>query len=70
MGQIVMNCFRMTPDRSLDKEYLTTCAVYRCVKRRNMSKEAAIATLSQRWPNGENKNPRALVDLWFRNLSK
>jgi hypothetical protein len=61
------NWFRMTPDGSLDKEYLTTCAVYRCLKRYGKSKQWCIETLVKRWPHMSNKQYSAtrIVELWL-----
>lgn len=37
-----MNLFRCTPDRSLDRIYLRTCAVYRLLKHGHIDKTKAI----------------------------
>lgn len=56
-----MNLFRCTPDRSLDRKYLRTCAVYRLLKRQRIGKARALVLLAE-------KHGRAdmlpLVELW------
>ena len=62
-----MNCFRMTPDRSLDREYLRVAAVYRCLSRYGASKAEALA-LSNRPIRGVYKKPdwlMATIELWL-----
>lgn len=60
------NLFRITPDKSLDREYLTTCAIYRCIRRYGMTKEEAIKQLIKRWPPKPNKKYAAerIVSIW------
>lgn len=41
------NWFRMTPDSSLDRCYLRTCAVYRCLIYYGVSDDWAIDKLSE-----------------------
>ena len=40
-----MNLFRCTPDKSLDREYLRTCAVYKLLKTGRVNKQRAIDLL-------------------------
>jgi hypothetical protein len=55
-----MNLFRQTPDKSLDKQYLRICAVYRLfVSRRAIDKARAVELLAQRHVS----KPSALVEL-------
>ena len=61
-----MNAFRMTPDRSLDRDYLRTCAIYRLIKtgRINKTRAKEIARLPV---NGMRLKPDridATIDLW------
>jgi hypothetical protein len=37
-----MNVFRCTPDRSLDRYYLRTCAIYRLLKNGHVDKAGAM----------------------------
>lgn len=61
-----MNLFRTTPDRSLDKQYLRVCAVYRLMKRRRLEKARAVSLLRDRKvPSAE-----ALVELWLDTIAK
>ncbi len=41
-----MNLFRCTPDRSLDKEFLRTCAVHKLLDRGCINMERAIELLT------------------------
>lgn len=58
-----MNLFRCTPDKSLDREYLRICAVYRLLAGQKIGKARAIELLTER----RVKNPVALVELWIAN---
>lgn len=59
-----MNAFRHTPDKSLDREYLRICAVYRLLMRQGrIDKARAIELLEQR----KVKLARATVELWLAN---
>lgn len=61
-----MNLFRCTPDRSLDRVYLRTCAIYRLLKHHRIgyqrARELALLPI-KRHPHG---NPALLgtIDIW------
>lgn len=59
-----MNMFRCTPDKSLDKVYLRTCAVYKLLKQRKIGKQRAIEllTIQESKYTDTRKN---LVELWL-----
>jgi hypothetical protein len=57
----VSNWFRLTPDGRLDRQYLRVCAVYRCVVRYGMRRQAALAALFQVMPE---RDAKALVSVW------
>jgi hypothetical protein len=63
-----MNAFRCTPDRSLDREYLRVCAVYRLLKSGRISKSQAIE-ISQRRIRGCHRKQdgwlKATIELWL-----
>jgi len=56
-----MNLFRCTPDRSLDKQYLRICAVYRLMSRDRLGKARAIELLEER----NVKSASRLVEIWL-----
>lgn len=62
------NCFRMTPDGSLDRPFLRASAVYRCAKRYGASREWVIARLTesarQRRPMYSPILAAAMADMW------
>lgn len=67
-----MNVFRCTPDRSLDRLYLRTCALYRLLKTGRIDKAQAKA-LSRRRIRGHYKQRDgyldATIELWsFKEL--
>lgn len=56
------NIFRHTPDGSLDRQYLRICAVYRLLKRGQItSKARAVELLAER----KVKTARATVEVWM-----
>lgn len=57
-----MNIFRCTPDRSLDKQYLRTCAVYKLLKKGRIDKSRAIELLTINDYYGSRKR---LIELWL-----
>lgn len=63
-----MNVFRCTPDRSLDREYLRVCAVYRLLKSGRINKGQAIE-ISQRRIRGSYRKPQgwleATIEIWL-----
>lgn len=64
-----MNCYRMTRDGSLDREYLRTSAIYRLLKRRKIDRARAIELQSHRYANGKG-SPRdgyltKTIDMWL-----
>lgn len=59
-SKISGNWFRLTPDGSLDRQYLRICAVYRCVSRWGMDMETAKRLLA------EKRVGPAIVEIWFR----
>lgn len=54
-----MNIFRCPLDKSLDKDYLRVCAVYKLLKIKRINKERAIELLPK------NSEPKALVEMWL-----
>jgi hypothetical protein len=70
-----MNAFRMTHDRSLDRYYLRTCAIYRLLKGGHVDKAGALA-IAGRPIRGIYAKPDRLngtIELWLagplRNLA-
>jgi hypothetical protein len=61
-----MNLFRLTPDGSLDRQYLRICAVGKLVDRGLIGKARAIELLEHRGV----KNARSTVELWLAWPSK
>ena len=59
-----MNCFRQTPDRSLDCKYLRVCAVYRLLRKKIIGRARALQLLAQRHTASEMRTLRGTVDLW------
>jgi hypothetical protein len=55
------NAYRMTKDKSLDRQYLRVAAVYRCVSRFGAGREFALTRLSERMPTRE---ASALISIW------
>lgn len=55
-----MNLFRCTPDKSLDRKYLRTCAVYRLLKQKRIGFARALELLAER----HGSNLRGTVELW------
>jgi len=61
-----MNIFRCTPDKSLDRPYLRTCAIYRLLKNgRIRSRARALELLEQRHGKHENRHLDALISIWL-----
>ena len=69
-----MNLFRCTPDRSLDRLYLRTCAIYRLLKSYRINKEQALALQSRRFAAPEGHTGRlsppkeyltATIEIWL-----
>lgn len=62
------NCFRMTPDGTLDRPFLRASAVYRCAKRYGASRGWAIARLTEavrgRRPMYSPALATAMVEMW------
>lgn len=62
-----MNAFRCTKDRSLDREYLRVCAVYRYLARKGATKDQAVELANHRI-RGVYKKPgwmNATIELWL-----
>lgn len=62
-----MNAFRCTPDRSLDREYLRTCAIYRLLKNGRIDKYGALELARRKIP-GCPRNPTRLdgtIEVWL-----
>ena len=47
-----MNAFRMTPDRSLDRVFLRTCAIYRLLKVGWIGQGEALEMQNRKWRKG------------------
>jgi hypothetical protein len=68
-----MNVFRCTPDRSLDRIYLRTCAVYRLLKHGRIDKAKAIELAdrplrpgSKRYPQFKSKGYlNGTIEIWL-----
>jgi hypothetical protein len=62
-----MNVFRMTPDRSLDRYYLRTCAIYRLLKHGHVDKAGALELARRRIPGTYAKPDRldATIEIWL-----
>lgn len=63
---MTMNLFRCTPDRSLDREYLRICAVYKLLKVQRIGRQRAIDLLAEK----KVEKPCRLVELWAANPLK
>ena len=62
-----MNVFRCTPDRSLDRYYLRTCAIYKLLKHGHIDKAGALE-LAARPIRGCYAKPDRLngtIELWL-----
>lgn len=62
-----MNVFRMTRDRSLDRYYLRTCAIYRLLKNGHIGKAGAM-TLARRPIRGVHAPGNRLdgtIEIWL-----
>lgn len=62
-----MNVFRCTPDRSLDREYLRTCAIYGLLKTGRINKSGAMQ-LARRKVRGCYVKPErldGLIEIWL-----
>jgi len=61
------NVFRCTPDRSLDRVYLRTCAIYRLLKGGYIDRDKAIELSWRPYRNGRKVtvNLGATIDLWL-----
>ena len=62
-----MNVFRMTPDRSLDRYYLRTCAIYRLLKSGRIGKADALAMQHRRIRGLPKQRPNRLtatIEIW------
>ena len=53
------NVFRMTPDRSLDRVYLRTCAIYRLLKSQRITFDQAFTIAPKLRP---------IIELWRKTL--
>lgn len=62
-----MNVFRCTPDRSLNRYYLRTCAIYRLLKNRHVDKEGAKALARRPIPGVYAKPDRldGTIEIWL-----
>lgn len=62
-----MNVFRMTPDRSLDREYLRTAAVYRLLKSGKIDKAQAVQQADKPIRGKPRKPGRltATIEIWL-----
>lgn len=62
-----MNCFRMTPDRSLDRYYLRTCAIYRLLKHGHIDKAGARQLARRPIPHTYAKPNRldGTIEIWL-----
>ena len=69
-----MNAFRMTRDRTLDRQYLRTCAIYRLLKSRRIDKAGAVALQGRRYraqetSTGRNAPPQGYltktIEIWL-----
>lgn len=60
------NVFHMTPDRSLDRLYLRTCAVYRLLKSGRITREQALEISNRpiRKTYKHHNYLRATIELW------
>lgn len=62
-----MNVFRCTPDRSLDREFLRTCAIYRLLKRGYINRDEA-KQIARRRVRGCHTKPERLdgtIEIWL-----
>ncbi len=59
-----MNCFRCTPDGSLDRKYMRVCSVYRLLRRKVIGEARAMELLAERHTPAEMKVLRGTVSLW------
>lgn len=68
------NLFRCTPDRSLDRLYLRTCAIYRLLKLRRIDKAQALELQNKRYASREASTGRSAppngyltktIDIWL-----
>lgn len=62
-----MNVFRCTPDRTLDRYYLRTCAIYRLLKNGCIDKAGALEIARRRIPGAHAKPDRldGTIELWL-----
>ena len=62
------NAFRCTPDRSLDRYFLRTCAIYRLLKRGHVDKAGAMALARRPVPGIFTKPNRldATIEIWLK----
>jgi len=52
------NIFRCTPDNSLDRLYLRTCAIYRLLKYRRIDRATALELQNRRYASPESSTGR------------
>jgi hypothetical protein len=66
------NSFRITPDKSLDREYLRVCAVHRCIKRYGVDRRTANELASRKIRGIYKKEGwlAANIDLVFRTMQE
>jgi len=62
-----MNAFRCTPDRSLDRYYLRTCAIYRLLKNGGVNRFEAkqVARREIRGMHVKSDRLDGLIDIWL-----
>lgn len=58
----MMNLFRTTPDRSLDRKYLRTCSVYKLLKHGKIGQARALELLEER--HGKRSNIAGTLEIW------
>ena len=70
----MQNLFRCTPDRSLDRLYLRTCAIYRLLKAGKIDKARALELQNRRFAAREQSTDRlspprgyltGTIELWL-----
>lgn len=71
---VLSNAYRITPDRSLDRQFLRTCAIYRLLKWRKIDRQKALELQNRPYraresSTGRTSPPRdyltGTIDIWL-----
>lgn len=65
-----MNCFRISPELPLDRQFLRTSAVHRLLRKKRIGFARALELLAERNPKSQMPIMKACVEQWRANHLK